>query len=74
LRIAAKKQHAISRVSLLPDHLHAALRPQMEESPLDVAWCYLNNLAHRFGRLWQDGYYVGTFGEYSTHVITDPLE
>lgn len=76
LRIAAKKQHAISRLSVMPDHLHAALRPQIEESPLEVASAYLNNLAYMLnrGRLWQDGYYAGTFGEYSTHVILDRQE
>jgi REP element-mobilizing transposase RayT len=73
LRIAAKKKHAISRLSILSDHLHAALRPQVDESPLDVVFAYLNNLAHLVGRghVWQDGFYVGTFGEYSTHVLTD---
>jgi REP element-mobilizing transposase RayT len=73
LKIAAKKQHILSRLSILPDHLHAALRPAIDESPLQVAFAYLNNLAHMAGRgpIWQDGYYVGTFGEYSTHVLLD---
>jgi len=73
LKIATKKQHLISRLSVMPDHLHAALRPRIEESPLDVVYAYANNLAHMAsrGRLWQDGYYAGTFGEYSTHFIID---
>jgi REP element-mobilizing transposase RayT len=73
LKIASKKQHLISRLSVMPDHLHAALRPWIEESPLDVVHAYANNLAHMAGRgrLWQDGYYVGTFGEYSIHSITE---
>lgn len=76
LKIAAKKQHVISRLSIMPDHLHAALRPHIAESPLEVAYAYLNNLVHlmNHGRIWQDGYYLGTFGEYSTHVITDRSE
>jgi REP element-mobilizing transposase RayT len=76
LKVAAKKKHLVSRLSILPDHLHAALRPRIEESPLDVAFAYLNNLAHMVGRgpIWQDGYYVGTFGEYSTHTLLDRAE
>lgn len=76
LKIAMKKEHLISRLSVMPDHFHAALRPRIEESPLDVVYAYANNLAHMAGRgrLWQDGYYVGTFGEYSTHSITERLE
>jgi REP element-mobilizing transposase RayT len=76
LKIAAKKEHSVSRLSVLPDRLHAALRPQVEESPLEVVFAYLNNLTHMLarGRLFQDGYYVGIFSEYSTHVITDPRE
>jgi len=73
LKIMSKKQHVLSRLSILPDHIHAALRPRIEESPLEVVFAYLNNLAHMAGRgpIWQDGYYVGTFGEYSTHVLLD---
>jgi REP element-mobilizing transposase RayT len=69
LKIVAKKEHAVSRLAVMPDHLHIALRPRIEESPLQVASAYLNNLGHMVGRLWQDGYYVGTFGEYSAHVV-----
>jgi REP element-mobilizing transposase RayT len=73
LRIAARKEHAISRLSVMPDHLHAALRPPIEVSPLAIAFTYLNNLAHMLncGRIWQDGYYLGTFGEYTTHVVVE---
>jgi REP element-mobilizing transposase RayT len=69
LKIAAKKRHAVSRLAVMPDHLHVALRPQIEESPLQVAFAYLNNLGHMVGRLWQEGYYVGSFGEYSANVV-----
>jgi REP element-mobilizing transposase RayT len=76
LKIAAKKQHAVSRLSVMPDHLHVALRPQIADSPLDVAYAYLNNLTYLLncGRIWQEGYYLGTFGEYTTHVIVDRPE
>lgn len=71
LRIAQKKSHALSRLTVMPDHLHASLRPKFGESPHEVAASYLNNLAHgiNHGRMWQAGYYVGTFGEYTTHSM-----
>jgi REP element-mobilizing transposase RayT len=76
LRIVAKKQHVLSRLAVMPDHVHAALRPQIEETPLNVVFAYQNNLAHMLGarRMWQDGYYVGTFGEYTTDVVRQRAE
>lgn len=70
-KVAAKKGHLISRLSVMPDHLHAALRPSPEESPIDVVYAYQNNLAYmlRTGRVWTDSFYVGTFGEYSMQAI-----
>lgn len=71
LRIAAKKGHLISRLSVMPDHLHAALRPAVDESPLDVVFAYQNNLAYMLtlGRVWTESFYVGTFGEYCMQAI-----
>lgn len=71
LKVAAKKAHAISRLSVMPDHLHAALRPAPGESPVDVAFAYQNNLAHvlKLGRIWRDSFYVGTFGEYNMQAV-----
>lgn len=71
LRVAEKKQHLLSRLAVMPDHLHAALRPRIDETPLDVVFAYQNNLAHMLGagRIWQNGYYAGTFGEYTTNVV-----
>jgi REP element-mobilizing transposase RayT len=46
-KIAAKKGYAISRLSVMPDHLHAALRGNIAHSPEDVALAFLNNLAYR---------------------------
>jgi REP element-mobilizing transposase RayT len=69
--IANKKQHAVSRLSVMPDHLHAAIRAQPEESPAEIAFSYQNNLAYlaRRGRIWRAGYYVGTFGEYTMQAV-----
>ena len=67
-KIAAKKGHALSRVSVMPDHLHLALRGNPEESPNDIACAYQNDLAD-LGRLWRDSFYVGTFSEYTTQAV-----
>ena len=60
----------------MPDHLHAALRLQSHESPLDIVFAYQNNLAYVAGqrRIWSDGYYVGTFGEYAMPAVRKRVE
>jgi len=70
-RIARAKGHAVSSLSVMPDHRHVALRPGIDESPLSVARAYQNNLAWflNHGRIWTDSCYVGTFGEYTTQAI-----
>lgn len=75
LKVAAKKAHAISRLSVMPDHLHAALRPAVNESPADVAFAYQNNLAHmlKLCRIWRDSFYVGTFGEYNMQAVRNAV-
>ncbi len=71
LRAARKKGHRVSRLGLLPDHLHATLGCSFEETPEEVALGYLNNLAYGHGMkpLFCPGYYVGTFGEYDMAAI-----
>ncbi len=71
LKIAKKKGYAISQLSVMPDHLHIALRGNVEESPHGIALAFQNNLAYLIGqqRIWMDGYYVGTFGEYDMKPI-----
>jgi putative transposase len=70
-RIAEKKGYQIASLSVMPDHLHVALRAQPEHSPQDVALAFQNNLAHMLGKgaIWRPGYYVGTFGEYNMNAI-----
>lgn len=65
IRIAQKKGHAISRLSVMPDHLHIAMRGNIDQSPQDIALAFQNNLAYALGqcRVWRDTYYVGTFSE-----------
>jgi REP element-mobilizing transposase RayT len=71
--IANKKGHYISRLAVMPDHLHVALRGTIKEAPIDLVFAYQNNLAHLLGkgRIWNEGFYVGSFGEYTTHAVRD---
>ncbi|HPM82747.1 MAG TPA: transposase [Candidatus Anammoximicrobium sp.] len=71
LAVAKKKGHAISALSVMPDHLHAALRRNINDSPQEIALGFLNNLAYGFGQkpIWQNGYYVGTFSEYTMGAV-----
>jgi REP element-mobilizing transposase RayT len=71
IRIAAKKGHALARLAVMPDHLHLALRGNIDDSPQDIALGFQNNLAYMLGqkRIWDDGFYVGTFSEYDFGAI-----
>jgi REP element-mobilizing transposase RayT len=70
-KIAQKKGYSISTLSLMPDHLHIALRGNVEDSPEDIALSFQNNLAYLAGgcRIWEHNYYVGTFGEYTMGAV-----
>jgi REP element-mobilizing transposase RayT len=71
LRIAQKKGHAVSCLSVMPDHLHIAIRGNIEHSPQDIALAFQNNLAYALGqvRLWRHTYYVGTFSKYDMQAV-----
>jgi REP element-mobilizing transposase RayT len=72
-RIADKKGHVISMLSSMPDHLHMALRGNIEETPESIALGFMNNLAYALGQrpVWQFGYYVGSCGEYVMNAVRD---
>ena len=71
MKIAEQRNYSISRLSVLSDHLHLALRADIEHSPQDVVLTFQNNLAYALGqrRIWSDNYYVGTFGIYNMNAI-----
>lgn len=71
LKAVLHKGHRVSRLALLPDHLHATIGCGFEESPEEVALSYMNNLAfvHGMRPLFCESYYVGTFGEYDMKAI-----
>lgn len=70
-KIAKKKEYSISTLSLMPDHLHVTLRGNIKHSPAEIGRCFQNDLASAVGnhRLWADGFYVGSFGEYSMDAV-----
>jgi REP element-mobilizing transposase RayT len=70
LTVAAEGGHRIAALSVMPDHVHMALRGNIERSPEEIALAFQNGLARAAGcRVWQDGFYVGTFSEYDLDVI-----
>ena len=66
LRIAAKKVHTIAALSAMPDHLHLALRGNIQHTAQEIALGFQNNLAYLLGQIpiWSEGFYAGTFSEY----------
>ena len=70
-RIAAKKGHTIAALSAMPDHLHIALRGNIEHTPQEIALGFQNNLAYLLGQIpiWNAGFYAGTFSEYDMGAI-----
>jgi hypothetical protein len=65
-RASARHGERLSRVGMLPDHIHLTLRCAAQRLPQDVALSYLNNLAYARGMRpeFKYGYCVGTIGEY----------
>ncbi|MCA9066547.1 MAG: transposase, partial [Planctomycetaceae bacterium] len=68
---ATKKQHRLSTLSLLLDHLHCTLGTSYRERPDEIVVSYMNNIAFRHGmlNLWMPSYYVGTIGPYDMNAI-----
>lgn len=71
MAIAMKKSCMVSELSVMPDHLHLALRGDITRSPHEIALAFQNNLAYRLGqiRVWENSYYVGTFGSYDMGAV-----
>jgi REP element-mobilizing transposase RayT len=71
LATARKKEQTISRLSLLPDHLHFTLKFGYEMSPLDVVLPYMNNIAfmHGMSPVLMESYYAGTIGPYDMNAV-----
>ena len=64
---AKKHGHLFSVGGIVSDHIHLTLGcTWWEESPTETVLCYMNHLAYVAGmkRIFQFGFYTGTFGEY----------
>jgi REP element-mobilizing transposase RayT len=68
---ATAKGHMLSRLGLLPDHLHLALGFWPDESPQEIPLSYMNNIAYVYGMqpVLKSSYFVGTIGEYDLGAL-----
>jgi REP element-mobilizing transposase RayT len=62
---------SVAKCSVMPDHLHLAVKASPEQSPGEVAEFFQITTAKavRVLRLWKDTFYVGTFGEYGMKAV-----
>ncbi len=76
LRHAAENQHCISRLAILPDHVHFTLGVGYDQSAFEIVLSYMNQVAVAHGglRLWMDSFYVGTIGPYDMGAVRKGLE
>lgn len=74
LRLAEDQGYSISRLSIIPDHLHTSLRGKIDHSPEDIALKFLNSLAEEMGNqlIWEPCYYAGTIGTYDMNAVRRP--
>lgn len=65
-KVCKSKGYLLGEAGILPDHVHLLMGCGFDDSPADVALCFLNNLAYAQGMspVYQFGAYVGTLGEY----------
>jgi REP element-mobilizing transposase RayT len=57
-------------LSIMPDHVHVALRANPTGSPKEIGLSLQNDVAAVAGcKLWQDEFYAGTFSEYDLNAI-----
>jgi REP element-mobilizing transposase RayT len=70
---AQKKGYLMGSFSVMPDHLHLALRGNVEESPEEISLGFMNNIAFAFGQraVLRPSYYVGTFGDYDMGAVRE---
>ncbi len=69
--IAAENGYELAEVSIMPDHIHMALRGNIEHSPMAIGLAFQNELSYALGynRTWSYEFYVGTFSEYDVRSI-----
>jgi REP element-mobilizing transposase RayT len=75
ISVSKDTQCRIKAFSLMPDHIHIALRGNIAMSPQDIGLAFQNGLADAVGRFryWQENFYTGTFSEYDLKALGSPL-
>jgi REP element-mobilizing transposase RayT len=75
LRLRAAAQDAaqetgcrIKALAIMPDHVHIAMRGHLDLPPVEIGVAFQNRMSVGC-RLWDDRFYVGTFGEYGLRVV-----
>ena len=68
---AACRLPSVAKCSVMPDHLHVAVKADPMKSPESVAYELQETTARAAGTLgfWKDTVYVGTFGEYGMGAV-----
>lgn len=82
MKIGAKHQFVVDRLTLLPDHLHLLIEAIPNVSVEECVLAIMNNtqqwMTKRFGRVlketggwnvWQPSFYAGTVGEHTTAQV-----
>jgi putative transposase len=80
--VGTQREFAVERMSLLPDHIHMLIEGVPSVSVQDYALTILNNTQHWMAtnftgvlkitgawNVWQQSYYAGTVGEYTTAQV-----
>ena len=72
-KASSAKGHLLSRVGIVPDHLHMTLGIGPDDKPQDVALSYMNNIAfvHGMKPVFMHGCFMAGFGEYDLGAIRD---
>lgn len=73
-RASTAKKYALSRIGLLPDHLHLIVGVPHDVTPFDVALSYMNNIAFVYGLkpVLMPSCFMGSIGEYNLGAIQKP--
>lgn len=75
IRCCHHKEHLLTRIGLVSNHMHILLGCHVEDSPEDVVLALMNNLAYAIGMkaAFEFSFYVGTFGPYDRGAIRGHL-
>jgi REP element-mobilizing transposase RayT len=70
---ATQHEYGLAKLSIMPDHVHLAVRGCPEDSPRKIAETFQHETARQVGMLgfWRAMYYTGTFGEYGMGAVRD---